>query len=96
MITIVAHCTIKKGSTEAFLQTTKPLIEGTRKEPGNISYDLYLDLSSPEKYTFIEVWKDQNAIDEHNASAHFNGFVAAAGPLFDGDLDIRLYQKVSA
>ena len=96
MITIVAHCIIKKESIDAFLQTTKPLIEASQKEAGNISYDLYVDLSSPEKYTFIEIWKDQKAIDEHNASAHFNEFVSAAGPLFDGDLDIRLYQKVSA
>ena len=96
MITIIAHCIIKKDSIDAFLEATKPLIEASRKEAGNISYDLYLDLSSPAKYTFIEFWKDQQAIDEHNASAHFNAFVAAAGPLFDGDLDIRLYQKTSA
>ena len=96
MITIVAQCVIHKESVDAFLKSTKPLLEASKKEAGNISYDLYADLSSSEKFTFIEVWKDQNAIDEHNASAHFNAFVAAAGPLFAGDLDIRHYNKISS
>ena len=95
MITVVAHCTIKKEFIDAFLNVSKPYIEANRKEAGNISFDLYEDPSSPEKYTFIEVWKDQNAIDEYKASAQFHRFGTAAGPLFEGDLDLRFYQKVN-
>lgn len=94
MITIVAQCIIKSDSVDEFLKITQPIIEASRKEPGNIAYDLYADSSSPEKYAFIEVWKDQDAIDSHNASSHFQAFVSAAGPLFGGELDIRLYQKI--
>jgi quinol monooxygenase YgiN len=94
MITIVAQCIIKSDSVDNFLKITQPLIKASREEAGNIAYDLYADNSSPEKYAFIEVWKDQDAIDAHNASSHFNDFVAAAGPLFGGDLDIRLYKKL--
>jgi quinol monooxygenase YgiN len=96
MITIVAHCIIKKESVDEFLKCTQPLLEGSKKEAGNVVYDLYADMSAPDKFTFIEVWKDQKAIDEHNASAHFQAFVAAAGPLFAGDLDIRHYKQLSS
>jgi len=96
MITIVAHCIIKKEAIDEFLKCTEPLLKGSKSEAGNVSYDLFADLSSPEKFTFLETWKDQKAIDEHNASAHFQAFVAAAGPLFAGDLDIRHYKQLSS
>jgi len=96
MISIVAHCIIRKESIDQFLKLTEPLLAASKKEAGNISYDLYADLSASDRYTFIEVWKDQKAIDEHNASAHFNAFVAAAGPLFAGELDIRHYKQISS
>jgi quinol monooxygenase YgiN len=37
----------------------------------------------------------QKAISEHNASAHFQAFVAAAGLLFAVDLDIQHYKQIN-
>ena len=51
------------------------LIEPTRKEEGNISYDLYQDTANPGRFTFIENWKSKEHLDNHLKSAHF---VAAA------------------
>ena len=96
MITIVAQCIIRKEAIDEFLKCTEPLLKASKSEAGNVSYDLYADLSASDKFTFIEVWKDQNAIDEHNASDHFKAFVSAAGPLFAGELDIRHYKQISS
>lgn len=74
---IVAVIVVKaeyQGELEKVFHT---VVDETRKEAGNVSYNLNQDCTNPLKYTILEVWKSQAAIDEHNASAHFQAFVAA-------------------
>ena len=94
MITIVAECNVKPDKTDDFLKIARGLVEASRDEEGNVSYNLYADLKDPAKFTFIENWKDQTAIDSRNPTAHFLVFGARAGPLFTGPLDSALYQRV--
>jgi len=95
MITIIARCTTKKDAARELQKAAQELVTISRKDGGNISYDFYADIASPNKFTFIECWKDTAAIESHNASPHFKNFVEKAGPLFDGPLDIALYNKLT-
>jgi Uncharacterized conserved protein len=38
---------------------------------------LHQDVKNPLKYTILEGWKSQAAIDEHNNTDHFKAFVKA-------------------
>ena len=71
MIKIVFRSTIKEGKKEEFLSLVKELVEKSREEEGNISYCLFSDMNDSNVLTFIEEWKDQAAIDIHNATEHF-------------------------
>ncbi len=73
----MALVTIKPEHKEELLKVFQAVVEETRKEAGNVSYGLYENVSDPNKYTFIEVWKSQQAIDSHNTSVHFQAFVKA-------------------
>jgi quinol monooxygenase YgiN len=95
MITIVASGSVQVERIEDFAELALDLVGASRSEAGNVSYDFYADLADPAKFTFIEVWRDQAAIDLHNASPHFQGFVEKAGPLFAGPLDIALCRKLT-
>jgi quinol monooxygenase YgiN len=95
MITIIAKCITKKDSAKELQKAALELVKASRKEEGNVSYDFYADIASPNKFTFVECWKDNAAIESHNASSHFKNFVEKAGPLFDGPLDIALYNKLT-
>ena len=53
------------------------VVDATRNEAGNISYDLHQNTKNPQKFVILEVWKSQAAIDEHNVSAHFKAFIKA-------------------
>ena len=90
-LVIVAHVTIKPEFQEELLKAFDAVVKGTRQEPGNISYILYQDVSNPAKFTFVEVWKSQDAIAAHSSSAHFQEFVKA----IDGkaDLDVRTMKQ---
>ena len=68
-------------------------IDETRKETGNISYDLHVDIHNLLKYTIIEVWKSEDAIVIHNNTSHFLEFKNA----IDGkitDLKIDIIKKI--
>lgn len=94
MITIVAKCSVKPESAEQFVELARELVKASRSEEGNVSYEFFSDISFAGKFTFIECWKDQSAIDIHNASQHFIGFGKKASPLFTAPLDVALYQKL--
>ncbi|MDR1938270.1 MAG: antibiotic biosynthesis monooxygenase [Tannerellaceae bacterium] len=76
-LTIVANVTVYPEFKDELLPVIEAVVEGTRKEAGNISYDVFQDTSNPLRFTFIEHWKSQSAIDAHNASAHFIEFAKA-------------------
>ncbi|MDR3236281.1 MAG: antibiotic biosynthesis monooxygenase [Prevotellaceae bacterium] len=77
--TIVAKLEFQKELENVFYT----LVDASRKEAGNISYDLHQDINNPLKYIILEVWKSQDAIDEHNESIHFKSFVS----LIKGKID---------
>ena len=75
---IIASLTIQNDADEAnIIKALHTIVDATRKEEGNISYELHQDIANPKTYVFIEVWKSQEAIDAHNRSAHFLDFVKA-------------------
>jgi quinol monooxygenase YgiN len=88
---IIAHVTTKAEYKDELMKAFEKVVEGTRREAGNISYDLYVDTSDPLKFTIIELWKSQDAINIHNETGHFKEFVKA----IDGkaDLDVRLMKQ---
>ena len=95
MITIVARGSVHADKVAVLERLALDLVEASRSEEGNVSYDVYADLADPAKFTFIEVWKNREAIDIHNATSHFQGFVEKAGALFAGPLEIALCRKLT-
>ena len=82
MIYLVATLKIKPGSYETLKELVAPCIEGTRKEKGNISYDLFQSATDENTLTFVERWEDRAAIDNHFTEPHFLTWREAASPYF--------------
>ena len=94
MIKIVAKSVIKDEERESYLQLTKELIEKSRQEEGYISYGLFQDIKDNSIFTFIEEWKDQNAIDLHNKTEHFTRIVPLLANFRIGKGEVNLYKEV--
>ncbi len=84
MITIIAMFELKPECVDTFLGLAAECIEASRKEAGNDDYRLYRGKDNEYKYFFVERWKDEQAIETHNASAHFQKFAAGFTPLLAG------------
>ena len=74
---IIAAIVVKAAYQKEMEEILRTIVDETRKEAGNISYDRHQDCQNPLKYTILETWKSQAAIDLHNESAHFKAFVKA-------------------
>jgi quinol monooxygenase YgiN len=77
MFTIHAFFKVEPKHRDEFLAVAKKVVEGTRTEEGNISYNLLEDAEQPNVFVFLEKWQDQNALDIHEKTPHFGEFVKA-------------------
>ena len=85
---------IKDGEKENFIRTAKELIEKSRAEEGNISYGLYEDVENLNVLTFIEEWKDMDAISFHNSTEYFKRIVPMLAEFREGSSEVSLYKEV--
>ena len=75
MIKIVAKSLIREDQVEAFKEVVKELVEKSSAEEGNVFYSINVSRDNPRLFAFIEGWRDQEALDRHNASEHFQRIV---------------------
>jgi quinol monooxygenase YgiN len=94
MITIVAKGVVKEENINTFKEYAQTLIKETKKEEGCISYKLYEDINNPKVVTFVEEWKDQEAIDAHVKAPHFVEIVPKLRDLQESETEVNLYKLV--
>lgn len=94
MIKIVAKQTIRKECIQKYRELTRELVEKSCAEAGNITYTSNQSIADERVHCFIEIWKDQEAIDIHNASEHFQRIIPQLAELFDAPEVVDLYTEV--
>ncbi|MCC8146443.1 MAG: antibiotic biosynthesis monooxygenase, partial [Bacteroidales bacterium] len=72
---ITAQFFIKPEYVEKFKSLTSELIKNTRKEEGNVFYQLYQSVENPNDFIFYEIFKDQESLDAHSNAAYFEEFL---------------------
>lgn len=93
MIIIIAKSVVKDERLEEYKVLAKKLVEESQKEAGCISYNLYQDINNKNVLTFIEEWKDKEAIALHNSSVHFATIVPKFVELRESS-EVNLYEKI--
>ena len=75
MIRIVATFRIRPDAVEEFRTLAERLVEGSRAEAGNVTYDLCVARDDAASFVVLEASRDDAAIEAHNASPHFTTLV---------------------
>ena len=94
MIKIIARRLVREECVEEYLRLTKELVSASQAEPGCITYTLNRCMENPRQFSFIEIWKDQDAIDTHNASGHFTRIVPQLAELVEIGYPVEHYTEV--
>lgn len=93
-IKIVAVNHVKPECVAQFKSLAAELIRESRAESGNVFYTLNQSLSDSTELTFIECWRDEQAIQSHNATEHFTRIVPKLGALCATEGSITLYNEL--
>ncbi len=71
MIATLVYVDVKPENVEAFRAITVYNHDNTRKEPGNVRFDVLQSNDDPTKFTLIEVFADEEAAKFHKTTAHY-------------------------
>jgi quinol monooxygenase YgiN len=74
VIYVVATLTVKPEMRAELIAGAKACIKETRKEAGNVAYDLHESVSDPAKMVFVEQWENAEALVPHRTTEHMKAF----------------------
>ena len=90
---VITHVDIGvQGSNAADL--LRQLADASRKEEGNLRFDVLQHAMRANHFTVIEEWQTAKAIQTHAAAAHTKEYRNSLGPIAGSPLDERLYKIV--
>jgi quinol monooxygenase YgiN len=70
------------------------LADASRKEPGNLRFDVVQHTMRANHFTVVEAWRDQQALEAHVAAAHTKQYRDELQPLTGSPLDERVYAMI--
>jgi quinol monooxygenase YgiN len=77
-----------RGTATTLLQQ---LANGSRKDEGNMRFDILQRMAPSNHFAIVAVWKDQNAYDAHLATAHSKEFREKIKSLLISAIDDRVH-----
>lgn len=90
----MAKIVVKEDKIPEFQETARELVERSQAEEGNISYTLNQSIQDKCQHAFIEIWKDDEAIEKHNASEHFTEILPKLGEMASEPMTVDLYKEI--
>lgn len=89
----IAHVDIGGQGTNA-ADLLRKLADASRKEEGNLRFDVLQHAMRANHFTVIEEWQTPKALETHAAAAHTKEYRNSLGPIAGSPLDERLYRVV--
>lgn len=93
-ITIVCFIKSKKTAKMRVQTELLNLAQMTRKEPGNINYDLHISTDDDRLFIIYENWRDQTALDNHMSQLYLKDFLARQDELLECPIDGKICKIV--
>jgi quinol monooxygenase YgiN len=90
---VIAHVDIGGQGTNA-ADLLRKLSEASRKEAGNLRFDVLQHAMRANHFTVIEEWQTAKDQDAHAATTHTKEYRNSLGPIAGSPLDERLYKAV--
>ncbi|WP_379971276.1 putative quinol monooxygenase [Ectobacillus sp. sgz5001026] len=73
-VTITAILRAKNGFEEALQAELQKVAIGSKKEAGNIQYDVNRSIDDKGTFVFYEIWQDQQVLEEHLTTEHYQTY----------------------
>jgi len=91
---VVTHIDVPGASRDAALALMQPFVAQSRKDPGDVRFDLVYQKDRTNHFTAIEVWTDRKSDDDHQMALHTRTFRRGITPLLGALYDERWYRPL--
>jgi len=93
-IYVVTHVDVAPPTRDAAVTVLQGIAEQSRKDPGNVGYDVVHQKDRTNHFTTIGVWADQKADDGHQLAPHTMAFRVKIAPMLGALYDQRWYRPL--
>jgi quinol monooxygenase YgiN len=93
-VVVVTHVDVPGTYKDATVPLLHELGDASRKEPGNLRFEVQQQGNRPNHFTVVESWADQKSYEAHVAAGHTRHFRDKLGPMTGALYDERLYRAV--
>jgi quinol monooxygenase YgiN len=90
----ISHVDVIPPKKDDGIAALKALADPTRKDKGNLRYDVYQQKARPNHFTVIEVWQNPSAATGHETAAHTKQFRQVLGSATGALYDQRWYKAL--
>jgi quinol monooxygenase YgiN len=87
MIVVTGRVQIPGERREQFVAISTEMCAASREDDGCVGYRVYEDLEQPNRFVFIEEWRDDEALQSHFAQPHTGRFMGALVPMLAAPAD---------
>jgi quinol monooxygenase YgiN len=91
---VVTHVDVPGAVRDKILPALQALAEHSRKEAGNLRFDVSYQKNRTNHFTVMENWKDQAGNDTHELAAHTRDFRGVLTPITGALYDQRWYNAM--
>src|SRR5215831_5387135 len=91
----VSYVEIKPSARDSVIAALKQYRDASRKEEGYLRTESFEEIGRPGHLTFVEVWRDQKALDSHEMSASTKRFRDTLETVRISDYDERPYTALT-
>ena len=91
-VVVVTHVDVPPPFKDTTVPLLQQLSEASRKEAGNLRFEVQQQGNRPNHFTVVELWADQRAYDAHVMAGHTRQFRDKLGPMSGALYDERLYK----
>jgi quinol monooxygenase YgiN len=88
---VVTHVDVIPPRKDDAVAALKQLAEDSRKDAGQVRFDVVQQTNRPNHFTVIEVWTNRQAFDAHGVAPHSRRFRDQLAPMSGSLYDERLY-----
>jgi quinol monooxygenase YgiN len=91
-VVVITHVDVSPDPKVAPLLVT--LAEASRREEGNVRFDVLLHTMRANHFEVIEIWQNRKALDAHSAAAHTKKYRDDLQQFLGSPLDERLFKSI--
>lgn len=96
MLIQMVRIEVQPDQIDEFLAAFRVNYEGTRKEPGNLRFDVLRDPEQFNLFFIYEVFSSPAALEEHRNTPHYKECVRRIDPILTGSRTKQFFNPIMA